>query len=474
MFNDLREYLTELKNRNMLVEVEDSVDPDLEIAHILREVCYANGPAVLFKNIKNCNTKAVGNLFGSIDRINMVLREDDIYRRLEYFESSLRVRFRGIQEIVKSISEFSRIGKALPRKVSSGPVHEVEWKNIDLTKLPAIRQWPKEPSRFFTMGITFIMYDERINFGYYRLQVVDERRLIMHWMPWRKSREFAELWRSDEVPVAIVFGVDPITMLMASVPIPSLLDKLIITGLLRERGLDLVQGKTVDVLYPANSELVIEGIVKMRDLLIEGPFGDHVGFYSPSLYYPIVEVRAVYSRDDPIIPVTVTGKPLLEDGYMMLFGEKVVKRLLKILLPEVVDFHILPHGLGYVYVVSIRKKYPGHAKRVMFMLWSLIPVLGKMVIVVDHDINIRDLNQVTYSVAANVDPQRDVLIVPGYATEELDPSTPIIGYGSKLGIDATRKLPEEYDGKNYPEEVEPSREVEVRVKHIIDKILRKS
>ncbi len=473
MFNDLREYLNFLRGHNLLVEIDDEVSLDLELAHILREVCYNNGPAVIFKNVKDCLTKVVGNLFGSLDRIDNILSEDEISRRLEYFSNILKTRYRGIQDIVKTISEFGKVGKALPRKVGSGPVHEVEWKNIDITKLPAIRQWPGEKARFFTMGITFVAYDDRINFGYYRLQVVDERRMIMHWMPWRKSREIAEMW-SDEVPVAIVFGTDPITMLMASVPIPSPLDKVFITGLLRGRGIDFVEGKSVkNVVYPANSELVIEGVVKLRDLVPEGPFGDHVGVYSPVLKYPIVEVRAIFSRDDPIIPVTVTGKPILEDGYMMIFGERVVKNLLKCIASEIVDLHIPPSGLGYVYIVSIRKKYPGQAKRVMMLLWSLVPVLGKIVIVVDSDVNVRDLNQVMYMIAAHVDPQRDIVIIPRYPTEELDPSTPIVGYGSKVGIDATRKLPEEYGGEKYPEDVKPDEETMKKISNIISKILKR-
>jgi len=471
MYEDLREYLSALEERGLLVRLDDEVDPDLELAHVLREVMYRKGPTVIFNKVRGCTCKAVGNLFGSLERIDLIAPEKDVRERLESFISLTQGRFRGVQEMIKSVQEYGRVGKALPRKVSSGPVLEVEWKDIDIRKLPAIRQWPKEPARFFTMGITFVRKGNIVNFGYYRLQVIDSRRMIMHWMPWRRSRALGEDL-GDEIPIAIVLGTDPVTMLMASVPIPPPLDKLTLMGIIRGRGIDMVEGRSVDVLYPANSEIVIEGVVKTRELVYEGPFGDHVGVYSPVLKYPIVEVRAIYSRSDPIAPVTVTGKPVLEDGYMILFGERIVKTLVKTMIPEIVDLHIPPHGLGYVYIVSIRKRYPGQAKRVMFFLWSLVPVLGKVIIVVDHDIDVRDINQIMYAVSAHVDPQRDVLVVPRYPTEELDPSTPIIGLGSKLGIDATRKLPEEYDGRSYPEDVEPDPEVARRAEEIVYKLFR--
>ncbi len=471
MYDDLRSYLKALEERKLIVTLDDEIDPDMELAHILREVMYRNGPTVIFSRVRGCACKVVGNLFGSLDRIDMVASEKDVRERIEGFISITQGRFRGMQEMLRSVQEFGRVGKALPRKVSSGPVLEIEWKDIDLRRLPAIRQWPKEPSRFFTMAITFVRRGNIVNFGYYRLQVLDDRRMIMHWMPWRRSRELGES-TGDEVPVAIVLGTDPITMLMASVPVPPPLDKLTLTGIVRGRGIDLVEGKSVDVLYPANSEIVIEAVVKTRQLVDEGPFGDHVGVYSPVLKYPVVEVKAIYSRSDPIAPVTVTGKPVLEDGYMILFGERVVKTLIRTILPEIVDLHIPPQGLGYIYIVSIRKRYPGQAKRVMFFLWSLVPVLGKIIIVVDHDINIRDINHVMYAVSAHVDPQRDVLIVPNYPTEELDPSTPTVGFGSKLGIDATRKLPEEYDGKPYPEDVEPDPEIVRKTEEIVYKLFR--
>lgn len=468
-YRDLREFLDELEAKREIVHVYDKVSLDQEIAQILREVCYRRGPAVLFHNVVETSFKVVGNLFGSEERLRLATRGADPSEKVKELETLTRLSFRGIGELIKGLSELQKFSRYLPKKVSRAPVHEIEHE-VDLTKLPAIRQWPKEPSRFFTMGMLFIQQGDNINFGYYRLQVLSKDRLAVHWMPWRRSRQYAES-SDSEVEVAIVFGADPVTMLMASVPIPHPLDKVLVTGVVRGEGLPLVRGRTVNVLYPANAELVIEGRVNLRELVSEGPFGDHVGFYSPVRPYPVMEVTGIYSREDAIVPVTVTGKPVLEDGYMMMFGERVVLPILRMVLPEVVDLHMPPECVGYVTIVSIKKRYPGHAKRVMMFLWASCPVLHKFVIVVDHDVNVRDLCQVAYAIAANVNPSRDILIVPDYPTEELDPSTPVIDLGSKVGIDATRKLPEEYGGREYPEEVKPSDDVIRKTEKIVVKIL---
>ncbi len=468
-----REFLNKLRETGDLVEVDDLVSLDLEIPHILRELCYRRGPAVVFTNVRESPFKVVGNLFCSKRRIVLATDGTDPAERIRNFlrETPLLTCTGGLKRLVKSLGDLAKLGRLVPRVVSSGSVHEREYGDLGLSKLPAVRQWPKEPSRFFTMGITFVGSEDNLNFGYYRLQLVDDRRFIVHWMPWRRSRDIAELGR-EEVDIAVVFGADPITMLMASVPIPPPLSKVLVTSILRGEGLRLVRGREADVLYPADAELVIEARVKLRELMLEGPFGDHLGYYSPVGRYPVAETLAVYGRRDPLVPVTVTGKPVLEDGYMVLFGERVVLPLLQQIAPEVVDLHIVPESAAYMTVVSVRKKYPGQAKRVMFLLWALAPVINKIVIVVDPDIDVRDLGQVMYAVATHVEPKRDLVIVPDYATEELDPSTPTPGFGSKLGIDATRKLPEEYMGKEYPEETVPDPETVKRVTDLINKILR--
>ena len=472
VIKDLREYLDRLRSKGELVELNEEVSVDLELAALLRELMRSGGPAVVIRRIKEKTLPVVGNLFGKWDRVVMALEGRDPEGSVSELVSMINLRVpEGLLDTLKSLGELRRFAHYFPRFVSDGPVREYEWREVDLTRIPAIRQWPREPGRFITFGITFVKYGNYRNFGYYRLQVIGRDRFIMHWQPWRRSAMYSELGGKGEV--AVVFGPDPVTMLMAGVSIPHPLDKLLITGILRGDGIELVRGSTVDVDYPANAELVIEGELT-GEYAREGPFGDHVGVYSITKEYPIVRVKAIYSRRDPLIPVTVTGKPVLEDGNIIRFGTRVVKPILRLLMPEIVDIEIPPEGLGYIMIVSIRKRYPGHARRVMLTLWGLVPVLGKVIIVTDHDVDIHDPGQVMYAIAAHVNPARDVLVINDYPVEELDPSTPIPNLGSKVGIDATRKLPEEYGGKEYPVDVDTDfpKDVIDRVSRIISSVVR--
>ncbi len=458
-----REFIERLRERGELMEIDEELSLDLEVPELLRQLAYRRGPAVVVRKTKEGTLPLIGNLFGDWRRVELVLEGVDPIKAIENFVNALSIRpISGLSDLVKAVGELKRLGNYAPKIRRNGPVRKVEWEKPDLTRIPAIRQWPYEPGKFFTFGITFVKFGNSVNFGYYRLQVISKRKFIIHWMPWRRG----ELYGMAKGEIAVVFGVDPITALMAGVAIPHPLDKAFITGVIRGRGLDLLRGVTVDVLYPADAELVIEGRLT-GEIALEGPFGDHVGVYSIARHYPVVEVTAIYSREDPIIPVTVTGKPSLEDANILKFASLVVKPLIRALLPEVVDIYIPPEGLGYVYIISIKKRYPGHAKRVMLTLWGLTPTFGKIAIVVDHDIDVRDWGQVIYAIAAHVNPHRDVLVIPDYPIEELDPSTPIPGLGGRLGIDATRKLPEEYGGKEYPKDVEAPPHIAEKIRSLL-------
>ncbi|GAB6946889.1 UbiD family decarboxylase [Vulcanisaeta sp. JCM 16161] len=469
---DLRTFIRALEERRDLIRISEPLSVDLEVAALLRELMYRGGPAVIIERTRENTLPIVGNLFGKWDRVMLAMEGSDPETMASKLTDLVNLRIpQGLFDALKSLNELRRFSQYFPRSVGNGPVRELRWDSIDLTRIPAIRQWVHEPGRFITFGITFVKYGDYRNFGYYRLQVIGRDRFVMHWQPWRRSAMYGEL--SERAEVAVVFGTDPVTMLMAGVSIPHPLDKLLITGVLRGEGVELVRGSTVDVEYPANAELVIEGELT-GEYVREGPFGDHVGVYSIAKEYPVVRVKAIYSRRDPLIPVTVTGKPVLEDGNIIRFGTKVVKPLLKLILPELVDIEIPPEGLGYVIIASIRKRYPGHARRIMTALWGLVPVLGKVVIVVDHDVDVRNWGQVMYAIAAHVNPSRDILVIDNYPVEELDPSTPIPNLGSKVGIDATRKLPEEYGGREYPMDVTTSNDVIDRVRRIVDSIMDRS
>ncbi|MGC8571045.1 MAG: UbiD family decarboxylase [Caldivirga sp.] len=468
VFNDLRSYLRALEAEGELIRVNEPISVELELPALLRGLMYRGGPAVMIERTRENTLPAVGNLFGKWSRVLTALNGVEPGKAAERISELTSLRPpTGIIDALKSLGELRSISRYFPRLINKAPVKENEWGNIDLFRLPAIRQWPKEPGRFLTFAVSFIKHGDVTNFGYYRLQIIGKDKFIMHWMPWRRSSQYAD---AGETEVAVVLGPDPVTMLMAGVPVPHPLDKVLVTGVIRGEGIELTSGSTISVEYPANAEIVIEGKLT-GEYVKEGPFGDHVGYYSIVKEYPVVKVTAVYSRENPVVPVTVTGKPVLEDGNIIRFGTEVMKPLLRQLLPEVVDVYMPPEGVGYWTVVSIRKRYPGQARRIMAALWGLLPVFNKIVVVVDHDIDVKNMKEVTYAIAANLNPQRDVVVMPEYPTEELDPSTPIPGLGSKLGLDATRKLPGEYNGEEYPEEAQAPSEVEKAIAQIINRIL---
>lgn len=464
----LREFMEELRSKNQLVDVDEPVSLDLELPAMARSLMYKNGPAALFRNLKEGTLPAIVNLFGSWDRVRIAMGEASPESLDRSLSIMLKPRFASLPGVLKSIGDVAEMGKFLPKLTGRAPVHEVEWKEVDLKRIPAIRQWVGEPGFFYTMGITFIERDGVINFGYYRIQVLDRDRMIMHWMPHRRSAEYS----ASTNEVAVVFGPDPLIMLMAATPIPHPLDKVLATGMLGGKGIELTEGHTVGTHYPAHAEVVIEAELT-GEYAEEGPFGDHVGVYSIRKPYPVAKVKAIYSRSDAVVPVTVTGKPVLEDGNMVLFANEAIKPMLKLLMPELVDIYMPPSGLGYVYIVSIKKNAPGQARKVMTMLWSLSPLYGKVIIVVDGDVDVKNFNQVMYAVSAHVNPSRDLVVLADYPTEELDPSTPIPNLGSKMGIDATRKLPEEYGGRKYPEDAATDPAVEERVARAVEELMKR-
>jgi len=471
MYKDLREYLARIERIGELVRFDEYVSLDLELAAVLRELMYKGGPVVIFEKLRESPLSAVGNIFGSWRRVLEAVGMDPLDAASRIGDLLMIKPPQSIGDLVRSLGELKRIAEYFPRVVKGGSVRETQWDTRDLTRLPAIRQWPLEPGRFLTYGEVFVKLGDYRNFGYYRLQVLGKDKLIMHWMPWRRSLMYGEAKLSSEgnVDVAVVFGPDPVTMLMGGIPIPHPLDKLLVTGVVRGGGVELIKGATVDVEYPAHAELVIEGRVTVSRAR-EGPYGDHVGVYSIARDYPVMEVTGIYSRREPLIPVTVTGKPVLEDGYIIRFGERIILPMLKQLIPELINIRIPPEGIGYITLVSVRKRYPGHAKRIMTLLWGLVPLLSKVLVVLDHDVNLENWDEVLYNVAVHVNPQRDVLVIPDYPTEELDPATPIPSLGSKLGIDATRKLPEEYSGKEYPQDLDVPKHIAERASEIANKI----
>ncbi|MGC8994394.1 MAG: UbiD family decarboxylase [Pyrobaculum sp.] len=476
MFSDLREFLEALEERGWLRRVSEPLSPELEIPEVLRGVMYGRGPAVLFESVRGFpGWRVVGNLFGSLERIKLALGVEELEevgrRLLEPFSAppplTLMDKFRAAVGLFE-------LGRYAPRAVRGGPVKEVVEEAPNLLSIPAFKSWPGDAGRYITYGL-LVTRDVRgiYNVGVYRIQLLNEREAVVHAQIHKRA---AELFSSSGgcVEAAVVIGGDPAFLLSGVMPTPYPLDEYLFAGVLRGAGLEVTKGVATDLYIPARAEAVVEGCVDVGDLRREGPFGDHYGVYDQGGLYPVFKAKALLRREDPIYYGTVVGRPPLEDAYMGKAVERVFLPVLRFLLPEVVDLNLPEFGLFQgVAIVSIRKRFPGHGKKVMFALWGLGHMLSltKIVIVVDHDVNVHDLNEVLFAVAQRVDPQRDVVVVPGAHVDVLDTGSPIPGYGSKLGIDATRKLPEEYGGRRWPEEVSPDPETAARVKAVVERIL---
>lgn len=466
---DLREYLEFLESRGMLRRVKATVDPVLEIPEILRRVMYRRLGAVVFENVKGSpGFRVAGNLFCDIEAVRESLgveRLEEIGWRL--FEPLQGPPPLGLGEKIKSFREVLALGRYMPRKARRAGFTEnvLEGGEAGFSRIPAFKLWPKDAGRYLTYALVHVRDPVKgvMNMGVYRVMIAGEREGVVHWQIHKRgmqAQQDASERGENLLPAALVVGSDPGTMLTGAMPVPYPIDKHLFAGVVRGEGLPVYRlPNGVDV--PANAEIVMEGYIDLGDLREEGPYGDHFGYYDkPSRPFPTFKLERLWFRDNPIYYGSVTGKPPLEDVVIGKFAERIFLPAIQTLLPEVVDVHLPPYGVfqGMAFV-SIKKRYPGHGKKVMLALMGLGQLsLTKIIVVVDHDIDVQDVNQVIWAVSSHTDPQRDVLVVPNSHADELDPSTPTPMYGSKLGIDATRKLPEEYGGREWPEEVSPDPE----------------
>lgn len=479
-FDDLRGFLDALEERGELVRVRDPLSPILEIPELLRQVMLRRGPAVLFERVSGHEGwRVAGNLFGSMERIKLAL---GVGRLEEIGERMVSMFWRppptGLGEKLSSLREALDLGRFTPRKSRRAGFTDtvIEGDKVDLGVIPAFKTWPRDGGRYITFGQVYVRDPATgvTNIGVYRVMIRGRREAVVHWQLHKRGRmAYLEASRRGErLPVAIVVGAEPAAMLAGVMPVPYPMDKLLFAGFLAGRGLRVYELPS-GILVPASSEVVLEGYVEPGREGDEGPFGDHWGYYDRPIHkFPVMTVERVWLRSDPIFVGTIVGKPVLEDAYMGKAVERIFLPILRTVLPEIVDINLPEHGVFQgLMIVSIRKSYPGHAKKVMMALWGLGQTsLTKIIVVVDEDIDVHDLNQVLWAVSANVDPQRDVVVVPGTHTDHLDPATPTPGYGSKLGIDATRKLPEEHGMKEWPEEVEPDPQVARKVSGILERL----
>jgi 4-hydroxy-3-polyprenylbenzoate decarboxylase len=461
---DLREWIGLLEREGELVRVGAEVDPHLEITEIVDRVVKAGGPALLFERPKGSSHPLLINQFGTEHRMCLAFDADsldEVGRRLgDVLEMQPP---QGLAEKVRGLKKLKSIADSQPKTVRSGPAQEVvlTGDEVDLAALPVQTCWPGDAAPFITLPAV-ITKDPRTgsrNVGMYRMQVLDGRSTAMHWQIHKDGR--ADYLLADgKLEVAVALGLDPVTAYAASAPLPKHVDEFMLAGFLKGEAVELVPGKTVDLEVPANAEIVLEGYIAKDDLTVEGPFGDHTGYYSPAEPFPIFHVTAITKRRDAIYPSIVVGKPPAEDAWLGKATERIFLPAIRMSVPEIVDYDLPVAGAFHnCCIVAIRKSYPGHAQKVMHAIWGLgLLSLTKAVVVVDEWVDVHDYEEVFFRVGANVDPKRDVLISEG-PLDHLDHAPSLQFYGGKIGIDATHKGPEE-GARPWPEEIVMSEEIQ--------------
>jgi 4-hydroxy-3-polyprenylbenzoate decarboxylase len=460
VFKDLREFLAHLTSRGELKTIDVPVSPVLEITEISRRVLAKRGPALLFTRASPRGIRVLANLFGTEDRVAAAIGADsrEALTELGRLLAALRAPQppRSVGEAWRSLPLLKEILNMAPKTVRSAPCQEVviEGPDVDLADWPIQTCWPDDVAPLITWGLTTTRGPEhdRQNLGIYRQQVIGRNKIIMRWLAHRGGatdyRAFCAKHPGERFPVAVSLGSDPATILAAVTPIPNTLSEYAFAGLLRSQRSEVVKCMSHDLVVPANAEITLEGFLSPGEEAVEGPFGDHTGYYNEAERFPVMTIERITHRREPIYHTTYTGRPPDEPAILGLALNDVFVPILKTQFPEIVDFYLPSEACSYrVAVVSIRKEYPGHAKRVMFGVWSFLRqfMYTKIVIVVDADIDARKWPDVIWAISTRVDPKRDSVLVESTPIDYLDFASPVAGLGSKLGIDATTKWRGEVD-----------------------------
>ncbi len=458
VFKDLREFLAHLESRGELKTIEAPVSPAFELTEISRRVLAKRGPALMFTRASERGIRVLTNLFGTEDRVAAAIGADsrDALTELGRLLAALRAPQppRSIGEAWRALPLLKELLNMAPRTVRNAPAQEVvlEGAAIDLADWPIQTCWPDDAAPLITWGLTTTRgpQHERQNLGIYRQQVIGRNKIIMRWLAHRGGatdyQAFCAKHPGERFPVAVSLGADPATILAAVTPIPNTLSEYAFAGLLRGQRSEVVQCLTSELLVPATAEITLEGYLSPGEDALEGPFGDHTGYYNEAERFPVMTIERLTHRRNPIYHTTYTGRPPDEPAILGLALNDVFVPILQTQFPEIVDFYLPSEACSYrVAVVSIRKEYPGHAKRVMFGVWSFLRqfMYTKIVIVVDADIDARNWADVIWAMSTRVDPARDSVLVESTPIDYLDFASPVAGLGSKLGIDATSKWPGE-------------------------------
>ncbi len=465
-YRDLREFLRLLEEKGLLKRIKAEVDPVLEIAEINDRVVKAGGPALLFENPKNSKFPVLVNAFGLYERMKLALEVDSLDdiggRILEFLEPEIPTNF---IEKLKALPKLKKLSDFIPKIVKSGSCKEVIIEdNPSLDIFPILKTWPDDGGKFITLPMVFTKDPDTgiRNCGMYRMHVYDSKTTGMHWhMHKDGARHYRNAERKGErLEVAVAIGSDPATMYSATAPLPEGIDEMLFAGFLRNSAVELIKCKTVDLEVPANAEIVLEGYCEPGERRIEGPFGDHTGYYSLQDKYPVFHITCITHRKDAIYPATIVGKPPMEDCYIAKATERIFLPLLKKQLPEIIDMNLPLEGVFHnIAVISIDKRYPGHARKVMYALWGMGQMsFTKAIIVVDKWVNVQNLSEVVWRMGNNVDPKRDTVIVEG-PLDVLEHASNIPSYGGKIGIDATKKWPSEGFTREWPADIIMSDEI---------------
>ncbi len=471
-YKDLRDFLHALEKKKELKRIPFEVDPYLEITEFADRSVKTGGPALLFEKPKGSSVPVAINTFASMRRMEIALEVDsveDVARRIaEYLEMRMP---EGLIGKLKMLPKLAEMGAFFPKIVKDGDCKEViEREDLSLDSFPILQCWPDDGGRFITLPLVFTRNPEtgKRNCGMYRMQVYDERTTGMHWQTHKQGaehyRRLAAEGREARMSVAVAIGSDPATMYSSILPLPPDLDEMMIAGFLRGSPVEMVHCETCDLEVPANSEIVLEGYVDIGEIRREGPFGDHTGYYSLEDDYPVFHVTCVTRRKHPVYAATIVGPPPMEDFYMGKAIERIFLPLMRMQLPEIRDICMPAAGVFHnLMLVSIRKSYPLHARKVMHAIWGLGQAMfSKVIVVVDEDVDVQNVEETAWRALNNIDPQRDIEFVMG-PIDSLDHASRLPDFGSKMGIDATRKWKQEGFTRPWPEVIRMSPHVKQRV-----------
>ncbi len=481
-YRDLRDFIEGLESKGELVRISEPVDPNLEITEICDRTLRSGGPAILFENPIGSDVPLLGNLFGTPERVAFGMGEDSVEALREVGKLLAFLKEpdppKGLKDAWNTLPIFKKVLDMAPKTTRSAACQQEEWDTVDLSRLPVQTCWPGDAGPLITWGLVITKgpHKKRQNMGIYRMQVIGKNKTIMRWLSHRGGaldfREWQQTHPGEPFPVSVVLGADPATILGAVTPVPDTLSEHAFAGLLRGERTLLATAKLSDLQVPASAEFVLEGFLHPGEMAPEGPFGDHTGYYNEVDEFPVFTIEKVTHRKDPIYHSTYTGRPPDEPAILGVALNEVFVPILQKQFPEITDFYLPPEGCSYrMAVVSMKKQYPGHAKRVMMGVWSFLRqfMYTKFVIVVDDDVNARSWEDVIWAITTRMDPSRDTTLIESTPIDYLDFASPVSGLGSKMGMDATNKLPGETN-REWGEPIQMSDSVKERVDELWPKL----